>query len=177
MKKPLLLLLFILIFTNFALGQTSICQIKNDTFPALRGLKLDMPQADVSKIYPSLAVMGKGNLAIGVIKKDDIQNSEFRKGVESVSLMFNENKVFSIIIDYDSSISWSSTKEFADKIGESLSLPANAWQTSTDSRVMNCSDFAVIAKVGANSRAQLFVSRDPRILVKGKQQEKESFKP
>lgn len=151
---PLLICLFVLNIYP----QNRNCAEKRASLPAVRGLKLDMTKNAVLKIYPAMQIVDKQGLQYGTITKSAIKDSELQKGVETITVVFAKNALASALVTYDENVSWISSTEFTEYVGESLQLPVLAWTNgSGNNRKMVCSDFVINGGLNKNNRAVLLL--------------------
>ncbi len=155
------------------------CKLKINDAPTLRGLNLEMAKAKVRKEYPSMIISNNSMISSGIALNNQITNFKYQEGIDRVTVMFRNDKVFSILLTYSNSIRWSSAEEFADKISETLNLPR-----ATSRKVLggayytvNCGEFLVRTGINSEQQPTLLLTKDPDELNESNQQKKEIFKP
>jgi len=150
-------LLFLLISSGYAYGQTAQCSLNLADLPPARellGFQLGMTKEQVKVRIPQ-AVFGK-NDEFGVSKTTvnpyfdpRIDKSTF-ENVRSISLDFLDNHLTSLWIGYDSSFIVASVDEFVKRISQSLHLPA-AWVSwHTTGQQLRCNNFQVTVRLVAD---------------------------
>lgn len=150
-------LLFLLISSGYAYGQTAQCSLNLADLPAapeLLGFQLGMTKEQVKVRIPQV-VFGK-NDEFGVSKTTinpyfdpRIDKSTF-ENVRSISLDFLDNHLTSLWIGYDSSFNVASVDEFVKRISQSLHLPA-AWVSwRTRGQQLRCKNFQVTVTLVAD---------------------------
>ncbi len=155
------------------------CSLKLSDAPTLRGLTLEMPKAQVRKEYPAMIISTHPVISSGIALNNQISNPKYQEDIARVTVMFRNDKVFSILLTYTNSIKWNSIEEFADKVSESLNLPK-----ATSRKVLggayysiNCGEFLVRTGINSEKQPTLLLTKDPDELNEGNQQKKELFKP
>jgi hypothetical protein len=155
------------------------CSLKLSDAPTLRGLTLEMPKAQVRKEYPAMIISTHPVISSGIALNNQISNPKYQEDIARVTVMFRNDKVFSILLTYTNSIRWNSIEEFADKVSESLNLPK-----ATSRKVLggayysiNCGEFLVRTGINSEKQPTLLLTKDPDELNEGNQQKKELFKP
>jgi len=158
MKKTIILTAIICLSVLNIYSQSRTCSEKRANLPAVRGLKLDMTKSSVMKIYPSMQIVDKQGVQYGTVTKASIKDAETQKGIETITVVFAKDTLASALVTYDENVSWVSSTEFTDYVGESLQLPVLAWKNAggTD-RKMVCSDFVISGGLNKNNRAVLLL--------------------
>lgn len=158
MKITIILSAIICLFSFDVYAQSRTCSEKRANLPAIRGLKLDMTKSAVMKIYPSMQFADKQGMQYGTVGKASIKDAELQKGVETITVVFVKDKLASALVTYDENVSWVSSTEFTEYVGESLQLPVLAWKTGggTDRKIV-CSDFVINGGLNKNNRAVLLL--------------------
>lgn len=158
MKITIILAAIIGLFSFNVYPQSRTCSEKRANLPAIRGLKLDMTKNALMKIYPSMQFVDKQSMQYGTVGKTSIKDAELQKGVETITVVFVKDKLASALVTYDENVSWVSSTEFTEYVGESLQLPVLAWKNGggTD-RKMVCSDFVINGGLNKNNRAVLLL--------------------
>lgn len=158
MKITIILSAIIGLFSFNVYAQSRTCSEKRANLPAIRGLKLDMAKSAVMKIYPSMQFVDKQGMQYGTVSKTSIKDAEFQKGVETITVVFVKDKLASALVTYDENVSWVSSVEFTEYVGESLQLPVLAWKNGggTDRKIV-CSDFVINGGLNKNNRAVLLL--------------------
>jgi len=155
------------------------CSKKLADAPTLRGLKLEMEKAQVRKEYPSMIISNNRMISSGIALNNQISNAKYQEDIDRVTVMFRNDKIFSILLTYTNLIKWSSAEEFADKVSESLSLPKAAPRKVLGGAYysVNCGEFLVRTGINGENQPTLLLTKDPDELNESNQQKKESFKP
>ena len=155
------------------------CNLKLKDLPAVRGLRLGMPKADVQKEYPLMTITPDPVKSSGIALGYQISNPDYQENIDRITVIFRNNMVFSILLTYSDLISWDSTEEFADKISKSLGLPKAAPRNRAGGIYysVNCADFAVRTRITSDKFPTLFLTRDPDEIWETTQQKKDAFKP
>lgn len=155
------------------------CSLKLKDLPTLRGLRLDMPKAQVQKEYPQMIITPDPVKSSGVALSYQISNPDYQDNIDRIMVIFRNNRVFSILLTYSDLINWDSAEEFADKISKSLGLP----KTTPRNRAgdiyysINCGEFAVRTRITREKHPTLFLTKDPDEIWETTQQKKDAFKP
>jgi hypothetical protein len=155
------------------------CRLKLADAPVLRGLRLDMAKTDVQKAYPLMTITSDPVKSSGIALSHQISNPEYQENLDRVTVVFRNDKIFSILLTYNDSISWDSAEEFAQKISASLNLPkpvARRREGGTYYSV-NCGAFAIRTRITGEKQPVLLLTRDPDELWETTQQKKDAFKP
>ena len=155
------------------------CRLKLTDAPVLRGLRLDMPKADVQKEYPLMIITSDPVKSSGIALSHQISNPDYQENLDRITVVFRNNKIFSILLTYNDSIGWDSAEEFAQKISASLNLPkpvARRREGGTYYSV-NCGAFAIRTRITGEKQPLLLLTRDPDELWETTQQKKDAFKP
>jgi hypothetical protein len=156
------------------------CSLKLSDSPTLRGLRLDMPKAQVQKEYPLMTVTSDTIKSSGIALSHQISNPEYQDDIDRVTVMFRNDKVFSILLTYTDLIGWDSMEEFADKVSKSLGLPKATLRRragSGDYYSINCGQFGVHTRINSEKQPTLLLTRDPDELWETTRQKKDAFKP
>jgi hypothetical protein len=159
--------------------QAEPCRAQLSDLPALRGLRLGMAKADVLKEYPSMKINSDPIKSGGVVLNHQISNPAYVDNLERITVMFKNDRIFSILFTYTNSIIWDSAQEFADKISASLNLP-KARPIRADGNVfysVNCGSFMVRTRINGEKQPTLFLTMDPSEIWESVQQRKDAFKP
>jgi hypothetical protein len=117
--------------------------------PVIRGLKLGMAPADVKALFPESYAGSRSkdevgfqrvhvNALMGQSLGGDAERTAL-KGLDSLWFEFLDDRLVSFEIDYDSSVSWANTSEFAATIARQFELPVTGWSNAT----LTCQGFAV----------------------------------
>lgn len=176
-------------------GPTEIkkCPLSVEQSPVVRGIKLGQTVAEVRSLFPEADNNRNVSLALGFesIRSNDLgvteqtitplRDSERLKGTENIWLRYLDGRLASFRINYDTSVRWQSSAQFAAVIADQLHLPAEGWRQDGLSIRLTCSGFYVnvIGVVGN----QLTISREDldaeisRRYEKREQQKRADFKP
>lgn len=155
------------------------CSLKLSDAPTLRGLSLDMPKTQVRKLYPAMIISNHPVISSGVALNNQISNPKYQEDIDRITVMFRDDKIFSILLTYTNLIRWNSAQEFADKVSASLNLPKAASRKVLGGAYysINCGEFLVRAGINGEKQPTLLLTKDPEELNEGNQQKKELFKP
>jgi hypothetical protein len=155
------------------------CKMKLSESPTLRGLRLDMPKALVQKEYPRMTFTPDPVKSSGMALSNQISNPEYQKNLDRITVIFRNDKVFSILLTYNNSIPWESAEEFADKISQSLNLPRAAERKNAVGIYysVNCGEFGVRTRINNEKQPTLLLTKDPNELWESSQEKKDAFKP
>lgn len=155
------------------------CSVKSSDLPAVRGIRLEMPKADVQKEYPLMKITNDPVKSSGIVLGYQIENPDYSNNIDRITVMFRNNKVFSILISYTDAISWDSMQEFADKISESLKLPKAREKKNAGGSFysLTCNNFMVRTRINSEKQPILLITKDPDEIWETTQQKKEVFKP
>jgi hypothetical protein len=155
------------------------CSLKLNDSPTLRGLRLDMPKAQVQKEYPLMKITTGDIVSSGMALSYQITNPDYQDNMDRITVVFRNNKIISILLTYNYSIKWDSMEEFAEKISKSLNLPkATPRKRETgDYYSVNCEGFGVRTRINSDNQATLFLTKDPDDLWESTKQKKDAFKP
>lgn len=115
----------------------------------------------------------------GIALSHQISNPEYQEDIDRITVMFRNDKVFSVLLTYTDLIDWNSMEEFADKVSKSLRLPKAALRKRAggDYYSVNCGGFGVHTRINGEKQPTLLLTRDPDELWETTQQKKEAFKP
>lgn len=155
------------------------CSLKLSAAPMLRGLSLEMEKIQVRREYPAMIISNHPVISSGIALNNQISNPKHQEGIERVTVMFRNEKVFSILLTYSNLIRWGSAEEFADKVSKSLNLPKAAPRKVLGGAYysVNCGDFLVRTGINSEKQPTLLLTKDPDELNESNQQKKELFKP
>ncbi|MGI8494600.1 MAG: hypothetical protein ACR2L1_04710 [Pyrinomonadaceae bacterium] len=164
------------------LAQTAVgapCSLKSAELAAVRGLRLEMTKAQVQKEFPLMKVTADPVKSSGVILGYQISNPEYRDNIFRITIMFRNDRVFSILLNYSDGVIWDSQEEFAGKISESLNLPKARKKTNAGGAfyAVICNDFMVRTRINGEDQPILLITKDPDEIWETSQQKKEIFKP
>jgi hypothetical protein len=160
----------------------------------VRGIKLGQTVAEVRSLFPEADNDRTASLALGFegMRSDDLGGDRaddchpFRdsgrfRGTQNAMLRYLDGRVASFRINYDTSVRWQSSAQFAAAISDQLHLPAEGWREDGLPVRLTCSGFYVsVIGVVAN---QLTISREDldaeisRRHAKREQQKRPDFKP
>ena len=155
------------------------CSLKLSESPTLRGLRLDMTKAEVQKEYPLMTITADHVRSSGMALSHQITNPNYQDNIERITVVFRNDKVFSILLTYNNLISWDSIEEFANKVSESLNLP-KATPRKRDVGVyysLNCAGFGARTRINSEKQPTLLLTRDPDELWETTKEKKDAFKP
>jgi hypothetical protein len=155
------------------------CTLKLSDSPTLRGLRLDMSKAQVQQDYPLMTITADPVKSSGIALSHQISKPEYQDDIDRITVMFRNDKVFSILLTYTDAIGWDSMEEFADKVSKSLRLPkANLRKRAGgDYFSVNCGGFGVHTRINTEKQPTLLLTRDPDELWETTRQKKDAFKP
>lgn len=111
--------------------QTPACTVKRDAAPELRGFRLGMTEAQVKTRVPAAQAvnrdpLGQGSLALQYQQLKDLDAAAYA-GVGYITLLFIDDRLTSISVQYDQTVTWKSPEQFAERVSELLKLP-KAWR-------------------------------------------------
>ena len=178
----------------------SVCTLKLEQAPEVRGFKLGMTIAQVKTQYPRLEVpkpnkYGLAQLLLEFVPSDlsmrkgmvTLENStlvsthnypEFQ-GLRYATFRFFDDKIYFIELQYDGKTKWRDIDEFAERISISLKLPRE-WeemQESEEQLLIRCQGFRVIVKLENPTTPLLHLSDPlPILLLKERRAESENKK-
>lgn len=155
------------------------CRLKMSDSPTLRGLRLEMPKEEVQKLYPLMVISADPVRSSGIALNHQISNAEYKEDIDRITIMFQNNKIFSILLTYTNLIRWDSMEEFADKVSSSLKLPkaTSRKRAGGEYYSINCEEFGVRTRINGEKQATLLLTKDPDELWESTQQKKDAFKP
>lgn len=155
------------------------CRVKLKDLPTLRGLRLDMTKAEVQKEYPLMTITPDQVKSSGVALGYQISNPDYQENIDRITVIFRNNRVFSVLFTYSDLINWDSEEEFAEKISKSLGLPKAAPRKRAGGVYysINCGEFAVRTRITSEKYPTLFLTKDPDEIWETTQQKKDAFKP
>lgn len=155
------------------------CSLKLSDAPILRGLSLEMAKTQVKKEYPSMIISNHPVISSGIVLNNQINNLKNQEDIERITVMFRNDKIFSILLTYTNLIRWNSAEEFADKVSEALNLPKAAPRKALGGAYysINCGEFLVRTGINSEKQPTLLLTKDPDELNESNQQKKELFKP
>ena len=155
------------------------CSVKSSDLPALRGLRLDMLKLQVQKEYPLMKMTTDPVKSSGVVFGYQIENPDYSNNIDRITVMFRNDKVFSILFTYTNAINWDSMQEFADKISESLKLPKAREKKSAGGTFysVTCDNFMVRTRINSDKQPILLITRDPDEIWETTKEKKDTFKP
>lgn len=153
--------------------------MKLSASPTLRGLRLDMPKAEVQKEYPLMTFTYDPVKSSGIALSHQISNPAYQENIDRITIVFRNDKIFSILLTYNDLIPWDSMEEFADKISQSLNLPKAAQRKRAGGIYysVNCGEFGVRTRINSEKQPTLLLTKDPDELWESTQQKKDAFKP
>jgi hypothetical protein len=151
----------------------NVCTLTPEQAPEVRGFRLGMTLEQVVNKYPRLCKMPEKtpqfdvNITFYVNQSDkeellkdcaqynglllNVNNYPELKGVENIDLKIIKNRLSSIKIKYDSSTDENFTKEFTNKIKDSLGLSAwTNWETQNKEESSNTDGTRVSTKTENN---------------------------
>lgn len=155
------------------------CSLKSADLPAVRGIRLEMSKDQVKKEFPLMKTTADPVKSSGVILGYQITNPDYQENIFRMTIMFRNDKVFSILLNYSDGVIWDSQEEFADKISESLNLPKARRKTNAGGEfyAVICNDFMVRTRINSEDQPILLITKDPDEIWETSQQKKEIFKP
>ncbi|MBA3714814.1 MAG: hypothetical protein H0W76_20540 [Pyrinomonadaceae bacterium] len=188
LTRLLLITLFVLSGTAFINAQENKCTLKIEQAPELRGFRLGMTWDQVKAYVPGVEVSFRSEFDF--YQETTISNLKLKgigetvaSGVSLINLVFVDNKLIHIRVDYSDPIEWKSADEFSAKVSNALRLP-NAWQSGTEGneQQLECDGFQVktspnqigLSVSGAleNMRRRMNQEREKR-----KEERRKAFKP
>lgn len=155
------------------------CNLDLKQSPALRGLRLDMPKAEVRKEYPLMTITPDPVKSSGIALSHQISNPAHQENLDRITILFRNDKIFSILLTYNDLIKWDSAEEFAAKVSENLNLPRAAQRKASGVAYysINCGQFGVRMRINNDKQPTLLLTRDPEELWLTTQDRKDAFKP
>lgn len=155
------------------------CSLKQSDLPTVRGLRLDMAKTQVQNEYPLMKMTTDPVKSSGIVFGYQIANPDYSNNINQITVLFRNDKVFSILFNYTEAVKWSSPKEFADKISESLKLPKARERNNAGGTFysVTCNDFMVRTRINSNNQPTLLISRDPDEIWQTTKEKKDTFKP
>jgi hypothetical protein len=198
MKKFLLMVPF-LALAPLAYGQAPTpdqeCRLTIGTAPAIRGLRLGRTVQQVAEVFTGnsqdveflaqvksgTGIFGQSN--IGIAPSSYPLKAKFT-GVNRVDLVFLDEKVYSIYINYKGPY-WDNVDQFLAKLSETYDLPAaKAWQSSysSDRKTLRCNGFEIRAVAGSGETSVQMINPQLQKIVDERQAEarekaRQTFKP
>jgi hypothetical protein len=157
----------------------SPCNLKLKDLPSLRGIRLDMTKAEVQKEYPLMTISPDPIKSSGIALGHQISNPDYQENIDRITVIFRNNRVFSVLFTYNDLINWDSAEEFANKISKSLGLPQAVPRNRAGGIYysVNCGEFAVRTRITSDKYPTLFLTKDPDEIWETTQQKKDAFKP
>lgn len=186
-----LIIVLLITYSLVAQGATKsvqdVCTQRISDFPAVRGLKLNMTQPDVLKVYP-LASSNRPRSEIGVLTmflvRDQIANDDLRRNLKGLAIELLDDNVKMMSFMYDDSVRWSALPKFVESLAENFNIPVNYWKVDTSSTyaTVSCSDFDLIAMLIGSESSLLLQAKDYQKVIKQREKDAEerknkSFKP
>lgn len=155
------------------------CNLDLKQSPTLRGLRLDMAKADVRKEYPLMTITTDTVKSSGIALSHQISNPAYQENLDRITVLFRNDKIFSILLTYNDLIKWDSPEEFAEKVSSSLNIPKAAPRKASGTTYysINCGQFGVRMRINADKQPTLLLTRDPEELWLTTQDRKDAFKP
>jgi hypothetical protein len=155
------------------------CKVRLKDLPTVRGIRLDMTKAEVQKEYPLMNITADPVKSSGIVMGYQISNPDYQENIERLTVIFRNNRVFSVLFTYNDLINWDSAEEFADKISKSLGLPKAAPRNRDGGTYysVNCGEFVVRTRITTEKNPTLFLSKDPDEIWETTQQKKDAFRP
>lgn len=116
--------LLTLAFSLSIAAQVKPCTVKD--VPEIRGIKPGMTKAAFYALIDpkSRDLVEQLNAAADYMFLDRAK----MKGLDYVRPLFFDDKLMQVRFDYDRSVEWVDTKDFALTVGESLKLPRESWR-------------------------------------------------
>lgn len=110
------------------------CSLKLAQAPAIRGLRLGMTVDQVSEFFPQVksakedmvGIAQAGRIPIALSRK----KSDF-EGIEAFSFGFLDQRLTSLGVEYDKSVTWDNVDQFTNRLSEALGLP-KAWKMNRE---------------------------------------------
>lgn len=158
---------------------TEICSAKKSDLPTVRGLRLEMSKQQVLREYPLMTVSSDPVNSSGIILGSKILNPEYNSNLDRVTVVFKNDKVFSVLYTYSPALKWESAREFADKISATLKLPKARERKNAGGIYysLTCADFLVRTRINGDNQGIFLLSKEPDEPWESTQQKKETFKP
>lgn len=155
------------------------CNAKPENLPVVRGLRLEMPKLQVQKEYPRMKITADPVKSSGVVFGYQIENPDYGNNIDRITVMFRNEKVFSILFNYTNAVSWDSAQEFADKISASLKLPKAREKKNAGGTFYSviCNNFMVRTRINGDKQPILLITLDPDEIWETTQEKKAAFKP
>ena len=155
------------------------CKLKASDSPTVRGLRLNMTKAAVRNEYPLMNITADSVNSSGTALAYQIARPEYRENIDRITIMFRNDKVFSILFSYGDLVKWDSAEEFAAQISKSLNLPKAVPRKRANSiyYAVNCADFRVRTRINNEKQPTLFITLDPDEIWETTKEQKDAFKP
>lgn len=132
--------------------------------PEVRGFRLGMPWDEYQHVSPKLVHFSNENNEEGV-RRDYLTRSDFYrtsgdrfKSIDHIELLFLDDKLASIEVNYDTSTEWPNALEFTAAIADALKLPRTGWR-GHDTAVLTCDEFGVETSVDILGRGKLQIMK------------------
>jgi hypothetical protein len=130
----------------FAQTKPASCDLTIKDSPAIRNIRLGMPEKDVKKIRLWLDSKKKKT------RPRKVPDTSKFEGLVDGSFDFYNGRLYRFELFYDRSIRWKGPEEFADAITPALKLPSESWafERGVEGRI-HCKEFKVEINSSLNS--------------------------
>jgi len=135
------------------------CNISASEIPTLRGFQLGQTYDEVAARFPRAMSTTSGMFdRLGIKERHlyilDLDEPGKFEDVSALELIFLDNALASVKIEYGGSVRWRDDTEFIAAVSESLRLPLTGWTGSRPSQ-LSCSDFVVELDSGSGIMNEL----------------------
>lgn len=166
--KPLILALAFFLLAPMINGQTKSkttvesCALTIEKAPEVRGMRLGQDRSALQAVFGDEYGTLIKRIQFLDLRTDDIgrrivriinsalYKSETLKGTRALTLTYLDDRLESISIHYDDSVTWQSSAHFAEAIAEQLQLPRTGWADEVVPR-LTCEGFFVEVFAGGSS--------------------------
>ncbi len=148
-------------------AQETTCNLTLAQAPALRGFRLGMSAKEFKARYPSVEVREideVGGAKAEIFSNDSaskIDKAEL-KDVESITLLFADDRLESISVRYTNIIKWESADQFVSTISKALNLPGTWKSVEWWQESLQCDGFRATAGAGVITFIKLEALIDQR---------------
>lgn len=135
------------------------CTISASELPTLRGFLLGQAYDEVAGRFPRAMSTTSGMFdRLGIRERHlyilDLDEPGKFEDVSALELIFLDNALASVKIEYGGSVRWRDDTEFIAAVSESLRLPLSGWKGERPSKLI-CSDFVVELDSGSGIMNEL----------------------
>ncbi len=188
-----LIILFVL-FTPITADSQKVstpppCALTIEQSPAVRGLKLNQPLADLGKVFPEDSDIYRIRMRsdrkpdeVGVfqtmISNPLINVPERLKGLRYIQVFYLDEKLAKVEFIYNSDVQWESDLHFTAAIASQLGLPTQGWKGDVFPR-LTCNGFFVETRGDRKLRIERsdFIPETVKRQAAVKQKKRVEFKP